>query len=176
MSEFKAALAVLLKAEGPGGSIPRDDPGGLTVFGITRMYEKNWPGWTRFDALYHGQARPSMNGVPCTWEKDAELNLLVSDHYEHIWDSMQLGNIKSQVVANAVLGAYVNEGPKVVRWLQAAAGTYADGVMGPNTIDAVNAAPCVWEKFSIQRLRHYNDTAEPEYLHGLFARVLEVGA
>ena len=176
MADFNEALKILLMAEGPGGVIDPQDPGGLTVYGITRTYEATWPGWFRFDALQHGQARPVCDGKPCTWDQDGQLLACVTTYYRQGWDSLKLDGLKLQIVANAFLGAFVNEGPKVIRWLQSASGALADGAMGPDTINAVNAAPCVWEKFSIQRLKYYNETANAKYLRGLFSRVLVTGA
>ncbi|MGH7441923.1 MAG: glycosyl hydrolase 108 family protein [bacterium] len=176
MSDFNEALKTVLQAEGPGGVIDPQDPGGLTVWGITRTYEQTWPGWPRFDDLHKSVSRPVAGGQPVTWAQDEQLMAYVTAYYRQVWESMLLDGVKSQTLATSVFGAFVNEGPKVVRWLQAAAGATVDGVWGPATIAAANAAPCVWEKFSILRLKYYNQTAKDVYLRGLFDRVLVVGA
>jgi lysozyme family protein len=176
MADFDEALKIVLLAEGPGGTLDPNDPGGLTVWGITRTYEKKWPGWARFDSLAHGTVHPTRNGGPVGWFDDEELTGLVREYYNGKWNFLGLQSINSQQVANAIFGAFINEGPKIVGWIQDMVGIAPDGCCGPDTICAVNEAEFFWERFSIQRLKYYNSTAKPEYLHGLINRVLQEGA
>lgn len=171
MADFQQALKVLLAAEGPGGVDDPNDPGGMTVWGITRQYESSWPGWQRFDQLHKGFDKPCKAKTACLWYDDDELMEAVTNYYMQAFVDLHLPQMHDQAMAASFFGAFVNEGPKVVKWLQAVVGIAQDGAMGPATISATNAGS-FWDKFALKRIAYYAETAKPEYLRGLINRVL----
>lgn len=59
---------------------------------------------------------------------------------KHFWDAYNLDEIENQQVANWAFDHAVNAGPKGIRWLQRAARVHDDGIIGPKSLAAINAA------------------------------------
>lgn len=117
MSDFKIAIAFVLKNEG-GLEVDPADPGGTTSFGLSQV---TYP--------------------------DVDILALTVDQAEAIYqrDFWIFGGIQSQRVATKVLDAYVNSKHHAIHQLQLALGTLqagpivADGNYGPSTEAHVNA-------------------------------------
>lgn len=124
MSKFETCLPLILKYEG-GKVDNKNDRGGRTAYGITqRTYD------AYCDA--HGRARADV------WDIDAGT---VADIYQRdYWLACHAFELPAPVDL-VTFDAAVNSGPKrAIQWLQAAAGVEADGVIGPHTLAAVQAA------------------------------------
>lgn len=166
----------LIVAEGYGGKAEPKDPGKLTVFGITETFEPDWRGWVRFRQLTN-----SPFSSP-TWMYDGELLALVKEHYQGVWDKLGLDCVTYEPLSGCIFGGYVNQGPKVIRWLQEEMGLKPDKVLGPVTQQALADAcarmqgELIFLRLAKRRTEYYAETADPLYVRGLVLRVNKGGA
>lgn len=115
MTTFDKAVSFVLEAEG-GISEDPNDPGGLTNFGISQ------------------RAYPSVNIRKLTRE-DA-IGIYKKDYFDAIH-----GDALPPAIAILLLDSAVNQGVSTaVRILQFSLGVRTDGVMGPQTLQAVGAS------------------------------------
>ncbi|BES72180.1 glycoside hydrolase family 108 protein [Marinobacter nanhaiticus D15-8W] len=113
-SVFEQALEHVLRFEGGYVNDPHD-PGGETVYGISRRYHPN--------AWKHGKP---------TKADAAEIYL------KQYWQRCRCSELPAAVAVQVFDGA-VNQGcTDSVRFLQLASGAKPDGIMGPMTIKATN--------------------------------------
>ena len=119
---FEACLAHVLQSEGLWADHPKD-PGGATMKGVTlATYRKYKPGATK------AQLRAI---------SDADLAMIYRGGY---WNLVKGDDLPAGLDLVA-FDAAVNSGPgRGARWLQEALGVNPDGVIGPKTIAAANAA------------------------------------
>lgn len=134
MANFLQALNITLAHEG-GYANDSADKGGETYQGIARNYHPEWLGWGFLDNL-----------VSKAWNQTwAELNSFVADfYYREYWLKNNLDKIESNEVANVVFDWVVNSGgakKEIQRVLNNKGYAVAiDGVIGNQTINAINAA------------------------------------
>ena len=117
---FQHALEELLKHEGGYVNHP-SDPGGRTNLGVT---QRVWEDWVK---------------RPVT---EQEMRALTPEQVYPLYDKLYWDRIKGDNlpagVDYCVFDAAVNSGvSRSVKWLQTAAGTAADGAIGPATLSAV---------------------------------------
>ena len=116
---FDAAFDLLLKHEG-GYSDHVADPGGKTRYGITEAVAR--------EVGYKGDMR------------ELPLELAKRIYKERYWSPVKAEELPP-AVRYVVFDAAVNSGPgQAAKWLQRALGVADDGVIGPKTIAAANAA------------------------------------
>lgn len=116
---FDAAFDTLLKHEG-GYSDHAADPGGKTRFGITEAVAR--------EVGYRGDMR------------ELPLELAKRIYKDRYWDTVKAEQLPP-AVRYVVFDAAVNSGPgQSAKWLQRALGVADDGVIGPKTLAAANAA------------------------------------
>lgn len=116
---FDAAFDLLLKHEG-GYSDHAADPGGKTRYGITEAVAR--------EVGYRGDMR------------ELPLDLAKRIYKDKYWDTVKAEQLPA-AVRYPVFDAAVNSGPgQSVKWLQRALGVKDDGVIGPQTMAAANAA------------------------------------
>jgi lysozyme family protein len=137
MSAFLDSFAQLVDVNEGGFVDNPADPGGATKYGVTERV-----------ARAHGYTG-AMQDLP--------LDMAQQIARAEYWDKYQLDAI-NPLVAFQVFDAVYNGGP-AIRWLQQSARmevTGCDGVMGPNTIAMVNAAPAaqVVARFNAYRLQY----------------------
>ena len=121
-TNFEKSLAELLKHEGGFVNHP-SDPGGATNLGVTQAVWEDWIDRTVTEE----------NMKALTPAKVAPL------YKELYWDRIKGDKLPSGV-DYCVFDAAVNSGvSRAVKWLQTAAGTAADGAIGPATLSAVEA-------------------------------------
>lgn len=114
---FDTAFTRLLGHEG-GYSDHAADPGGKTRYGITEAVART--------AGYRGDMR------------ELPLDLAKRIYRAEYWDAVKAEQLPPGV-RYAVFDAAVNSGVgQSIKWLQRAAGVTADGVIGPQTLGAVN--------------------------------------
>lgn len=125
MPSFELAMKKLRKWEG-GLSNHLDDRGGKTYCGITKRFYPDWLGWKYVDTLTH-----TVNV--------AEMNRLVEELYrKEFWKPIQGDKLPTQELADALLSLAVNLGPRqAIRLAQTVAGIKMDGIMGPETLKAL---------------------------------------
>ena len=117
---FQHALEELLKHEGGYVNHP-SDPGGRTNLGVT---QRVWEDWVK-----HPVTEADMKAL----KPDAVAPLYQANYWARVkGDNLPAG------VDYCVFDASVNSGvSRAVKWLQTAAGTAADGAIGPATLGAV---------------------------------------
>lgn len=117
---FDTAFHELLGHEGGYVDHPKD-PGGATCWGVTeRVARANG---------YSGHMR------------DLPVELAKAIYRRSYWDAVRADELP-EGVRYAVFDAAVNSGVKqAVKWMQRAVGATDDGVIGPQTLRLVNAAP-----------------------------------
>lgn len=121
MAEYEKAFQRLARDEGTSLSNEVHDRGGVTFFGISRKFHPEWIGWKFIDA---GDTPPTE---------------MVRDFYRvEYWNKITGDSIKSQRVAEALFGQYVNMGANAIKLAQTVVGTIADGKLGQKTLYALN--------------------------------------
>jgi lysozyme family protein len=137
---FDTALEHVLSFEGGYVDHP-SDPGGATNMGITIGTLAEW------------------RGTPVT-KSDVE-NLTLQEagqiYKDRYWDVCRCGEMPDGI-AFMLFDAAVNHGPhRAKRFLQQAAGVADDGIIGPQTMGAVNAADpdALVEEYAARRMHFY---------------------
>ena len=133
MADFTQAFQLMISHEGGYGNDP-DDPGGETYKGVARKIFSKWDGWTKVDILKR------QTGFPANLDKDPELQQNISDFYRvTFWDKINGDQIANQEIANSIFDFGVNAGVGTSASLaQMVVGAKSDGVIGPNSISAIN--------------------------------------
>jgi len=168
---FDTVFGLVVKAEGPWDAAAPTDPGGDTCFGITRTYEPGWAGWPLVAALLQAKTDPDQ------WRLDTALMAEVHAYYWSMWVVMRMDQITTASLQGALFGGVVNQGPKVIGWLQAILGIPMDEHIGPGTIAAIHerenagTGETLTMALSLKRIQHYAETAQPIYVRGLILRV-----
>jgi lysozyme family protein len=134
MANFENAFQLMIAHEG-GYVNDADDPGGETYKGVARKIFSKWDGWVKIDMLKR------QSDFPANLDKDTELQEAISDFYEvQFWNRICGGLISEQAVANSIFDFAVNAGTGTSASLaQMVADSPADGVIGPKTIEKINA-------------------------------------
>lgn len=115
MSAFDDAFANTIGLEGGFVDNPAD-PGGATMYGVTESVARKW-----------GYTGPM---------QDLPLDVAKQIAKQEYWDPYQCDKLVPLIAVQVFDAAY--NGGDVVRWLQQASGAVVDGVMGPQTLAAVN--------------------------------------
>jgi lysozyme family protein len=117
---FDAALESVLQHEGGFVNHPKD-PGGMTNLGVTKRV---WENWIRREVDED--------------EMRALTPELIGPMYKQMyWDKIK-GDDLPAGLDYVVFDAAVNSGPsRAAKWLQSAAGSVPDGIVGPATLRAV---------------------------------------
>ena len=168
MADFLPAFERAILAEG-GYQLHqvKGDTGGMTYAGIARAKNPQWSGWFWID---QGETPPSQ---------------LVRDFYRAgWWDPIQGDQIRDQEVAYMVYSFATNAGLKTaIRLLQVVVGATPDGVMGPKTIEALNAMEprLFMALYALARIARYRDIvmrdrSQGRFLLGWINRTLEEAA
>jgi lysozyme family protein len=129
MAQASKLMPHILQWEGGFVNDP-DDAGGATNMGVTIATWKR-VGWDK-----------DMDGDI----DEQDLRLLVASDALHVfrihyWDKCRASDILSQSVANAIVDWAYNSGPATAaKKVQEIVGVTVDGVIGPKTLTAINAA------------------------------------
>jgi len=134
MADFTQAFQLMIVHEGGYVNDP-DDPGGETYKGVARKIFSKWDGWTTIDMLKR------QSGFPANLDRDPDIQQSVSDFYRiTFWDKMNGDQITNQEVASSIFDFGVNGGIGTSSALaQMVVGVKADGVIGPDSLTAINA-------------------------------------
>jgi lysozyme family protein len=124
---FKEIIKKVLKNEGGYVNNPKDS-GGETYKGITKKYYPEWNGWEIVDSLTDKN------------EEHELLNDLVYDFYrENYYEPLNIEKVNSKNVQYQILDTSINMGRiTTTKLLQTVVGVTADGIIGNNTLNAVN--------------------------------------
>jgi lysozyme family protein len=127
MSDFNTAILVVLANEG-GYANNSQDIGGETFCGISRTFHPEWVGWNLVDTFSDKSlavANPALQ------------SLVRQFYYANFW---KFEAVVDNRVAAKLLDSHVDTGSVIIRIVQSLVGVAADGVWGPQTETAVNAA------------------------------------
>lgn len=167
---FADSLALVIDLEGGFSDNPHD-PGGETKAGITQGT------WARLK--FPGHVRDA------TREQ-------IASAYRKLWDELNIHNVEANCFesvfnvlpepADAVaFQAFINlPWSTFIKMLQFVLGTKQDGMLGPGSFAALQKYN--GRGFDLAGLllnaqeAHYNETAKPEFIHGLINRVKRVRA
>ncbi len=144
MAHFDPAFEWMVKKEGIRDN-HRFDPGGETVWGISRVHRpKAWI-WKVYDELIAQGDSPQSAAMEESVKTEAK-----GWYEDKIWDEIHGDDMESQLVANYVFGASVNFHPVTIsRWMQEGLNALnnrqkrwpdigEDGYIGPQTIEVLN--------------------------------------
>lgn len=171
MAEFEPAYKHMQKHEGGYANDP-DDRGGETYRGISR---KNWRGWDGWPDIDQAKRRADF---PTCLDKNADLQGRVRLFYQRNFWAPTMQRLTSQELANWLFDKAVNMGIRqACKLIQRAANVDADGIIGPQTMAAVNAADPVvlLARCREEASRYYvnlalSDPSQSKFLHGWLAR------
>ena len=151
MSDFNLAIPVVLANE--GGLVDNEnDPGGLTNFGISQ------------------RSYPNVDIRNLTRDAAAAIYRRDFWHYD---------DVQSQAMATKIFDMSVNMGHTAIRILQTCLGVPVDGLWGPGTCAAVNAAgDGLLNAYRQALAQHYQNLvlANPalaQFLHGWLRRAAQ---
>lgn len=136
--DFDKAFAQLLVHEG-GFSNHKDDPGKKTMWGVTEAVAR--------ENGYNGPMR------------DMPVDVAKSIYRKQYWERAKCDQLPP-LLRYVVFDGAVNSGVgQSVKWLQRALNVTDDGVIGPKTIAAANAAPleALYRRLLAQRLKFMTD-------------------
>lgn len=136
MASFDKYAPKLKQWEGGFGNHP-NDTGGATMCGVTLATFRQ----------YYGEDKTV-----------ADLRAMTEAQWRHImkggfWDKCWADQIRSQAVAEIIVDWVVNSGPAMIKKVQGIVGTRQDGVMGPKTLAAINAAKAQLLHFNVKAAR-----------------------
>lgn len=174
-ANFKTAFEATMRSEGGYVNDPQD-PGGETYRGVARKFHSKWEGWIIIDAL------KNKGNFPRNLDQDANLQSLIEDFYQRqFWDKVRGDDIQNQDVAESIFDFAVNAGIAAsVTLAQTASGSPADGLMGTNTIKAINEQDpkTFLAMFALHKIARYVHIVEKrpdsrKYFYGWVRRTLE---
>ena len=168
MADFNAAFEHILEQEG-GWQLTNhpQDRGGMTFAGISRRANPSWTGWNLID-----------RGAS---EASADLHERTRWLYrERYWKPLQLDVIGNPAIAFDIFSCCVLSGQGVAaRLTQTAVKVKVDGIIGPNTVTAINKIdPELWDlRFCIARIIRYQkivsrDKSQRRWFFGWVNRAL----
>ncbi len=174
MADFNQALQLVLQNEGGYSSDP-NDPGGETYKGVARNMNSNWVGWTLIDL------QKKQPNFPANLTNNSELNAEIEQFYKvNYWDRVKGDDITEQRVANSIFDFGVNAGVGTsVILAQKVTGADEDGVMGPDSVTAINKtdADQFIAYFTLAKIARYikivkSRPASQKYFYGWIRRAL----
>lgn len=165
MARFDIAYKITERNEG-GYANNKADRGGETYAGIARNFWPNWSGWKLVDkAKTYSKSAPLIN----QYVKRNGIDTAVESFYkQNFWDFNKLDLFNDQQLANNVYDFGVNSGVvKAAKTLQQALKISADGIIGPQTIAAVNGsnAKDLYNTYNGARIEFYNKLAQTPSQH-----------
>lgn len=149
MAKFEPAFdRTVLGCEGPYDDNPKD-PGGETVWGITRKYQASWPGWSIIDQVPK-ESRKEFSAAQIKIEA-SPLRACVLEFYRRgPWAAVRGDEQEDQAVAEEIFDSGINCGMvTAIKWLQRALNIFnrggkdypdmtVDGYLGNQTLECLN--------------------------------------
>jgi len=153
MANFQQAFQRVTRNEGIY-SKDKTDSGGETVLGISRNNWPKWEGWAIVDTL----------SAPKEMATHPKLQNLVQSFYlNNFWNTIKGDQINSQIIASSVFDFAVNSGVKTsVKLAQETVGVTADGIIGANTLRAINSVDerLFIAEFKLAKIGRYCDIVD----------------
>lgn len=111
---------------------------GLTFMGIYEVANPSWSGWKQIKTAINAYGDLKKASV-ALYNDDTLVNLVASFYKTNYWDALNLDSVDSQIKKNELFCFAVNVGTKsAVRVLQDMLGLQCDGIMGQETLRALN--------------------------------------
>jgi len=159
---YRRALRFVLKREGGYVNHP-SDPGGHTNMGVTLATYTSW-------RRSRGEPDPTVDDLKALTHDE------VFDLYRAMyWDAVK-GDSLPEPVAHLLFDMAVNAGPgRAIKLLQEALGVTSDGIIGPQTMAAVEGADVdeLVQEYSVRRLLYYATRPHmPTFGTGWFRRAV----
>ena len=141
MSNFTKSMQFLMRLEfsSPSFALHKNETeNGLTFFGIYECAHPDFKGWDLIKQVLNGK---SLKEASVILYNNSDLVALVYEFYKReFWDKMRLDEVESDLKASEVFIFGVNVDTKpAVRVLQRLLNVTVDGVMGAQTLKALNA-------------------------------------
>lgn len=171
MTKFEAAYNKVMIDEG-GYVFDKDDPGGETYKGISRVHNPNWDGWKIIDGY------KSRYDFPNCLEADQDLQYLVKFYFKKKYFDPYLGDQLDEAIAEEMFDQAVNLGvQKAIEHLQRSLNILnrnqrdyedikVDGIFGQNTLKAylkcvsVRGAKLLFNVLNIYQGKRYIELME----------------
>jgi lysozyme family protein len=137
MADFNLAYSFSRNNEGGYANDSRDT-GGETYKGVSRVHNPKWAGWAIIDA-YKKKNGPIKNNFVIP---DPKLDQLVKDLFRaNYWNPIKGDLINNQEIAKIMFDFALTSGPnRAAINAQRAAGVTADGIIGSDSLKAINRA------------------------------------
>lgn len=177
MANFDKAFVLIKNNEGLYSNDLRDS-GGETVLGISR---NNWP---NLDLWKFVDAEKSHIDFPECLKENKQVEMLATNFYvTNFWNAVKGDQINDFDVAFAIFDFAVNAGvSRSVKLTQKALNLNADGVIGTNTLSAINNAPkeLFLAEYALEKVKFYIEIVDKnptqiKYLKGWLKRALKIG-
>ena len=141
MSNFAKSMQILMRLEFSNPSLAlhkNETENGLTFFGIYECAHPDFKGWELVKQVLKGK---SLKEASVILYNNSDLVALVYEFYKkEFWDKMRLDEVGSDLKATEIFIFGVNVDTKpAVRVLQRLLNVAVDGVMGAQTLKALNA-------------------------------------
>jgi lysozyme family protein len=147
MGNFSESIPHVLKWEGGFVDHPAD-PGGATNRGIILSLFKQYASELGLE--------PNVDALKLLTEEQAK-----RIYKKHFWDKMRGDDFRNQRVADITFDAFVNCGYNGTKITQRCAGTKPDGIIGPNSLEAINISmpETLFNKIKLARIEYYENLA-----------------
>jgi lysozyme family protein len=172
VADFLPAYNLVKKYEGYYVNNPLDR-GGETYAGVARNFWPDWSGWPAIDAH-----KKKLGRAIKTNEKIPNMESHVTAFYQMLWNKNRFGEIADQAVANIAYDWFVNSGGTGIKGVQRVAGARPDGVLGSDSLKAINSKnPAqLHDAIKTARINFYNDLVKRKpdqatFLKGWLARI-----
>lgn len=176
MADFSIAYNKFIKPAEGGYANVQGDKGGETYAGISRVFHPTWTGWEFIDTY------KKQNGAIPNNKTFPSLADQVEGFYMDMWSTVKLSQVKNQDVANIIFDFYVNSEKTAIKKVQTLLGIPADGIVGPQTIAAINGknADVLYNDLKILRKQFYEsivqrDPTQSKFLTGWLNRLAMFG-
>lgn len=166
MADFLPAFARTLLLEGGLQLTDIDnDNGGQTYAGLSRVANPDWSGWEYID---RGETPP--------------IEMVRQVYKAKYWDAIKGDLLLTQSVAESIYDFAVNAGPRVaIGRAQRVLKITEDGIAGPQTAAALNAAHDFHSAYTVAKIAFYESLVtknrkQGAFLLGWVRRALKVAA
>lgn len=149
MADFQIAYTKYILPNEGGYANVLGDKGGETYVGISRVFNPTWNGWTIIDMKKSRYA----NGIIPHKTIFPDMQFLVDQFYQNKWDRNNFGQIQSQDIANFLFDFYVNSNNIAIKKIQQLVNVSPDGILGPQTLAAINSANASQLYTSLKKVR-----------------------
>lgn len=141
MKNFTNAFYTLMSLEfnSPKDALHKNkNENGLTFMGIYEVAHPNWQGWGQVRAAISAYGDLEKASI-ALYNDDALIEKVKIFYKKEFWDKMRLDEVDSELKACElfVFGVNVDTAP-AVRVLQRLLGVVVDGIMGAQTLEALN--------------------------------------